>query len=128
MHDGKVTKDEWKNYYDNVSMSIDEDDYFELMIRNTWHISGGEGWCANSSNKRVLVTHSDGTQSVQEIKNDLGLKADDKAGMMKRLRAQGVDVANISTDGAVEDEESDGPKSAPPPMVSPSFKSSFQLG
>ena len=67
VHDGKVTKDEWKTYYDNVSMSIDDDDYFELMIRNTWHISGGEGWCANSSNKRVLVTRSDGSQSVEEV-------------------------------------------------------------
>ena len=32
------------NYYNNVSASIDNDDYFELMIRNAWHISGGEGW------------------------------------------------------------------------------------
>ena len=31
VHDGKVTREEWKNYYDNVSMSIDDDDYFELM-------------------------------------------------------------------------------------------------
>ena len=28
--------------------------HFELMIRNTWRISGGEGWCANTANKRVL--------------------------------------------------------------------------
>ena len=103
--DGKVTKNEWMNYYSNVSSSIDDDDYFELMIRNAWHISGGEGWCANSSNKRVLVTHSDGTQSVQEISNDLGVKADDKDEMTRRLKAQGVDVSGISTDGAVEDEE-----------------------
>ena len=73
------------------------------MIRNAWHISGGKGWCANSSNKRVLVTRSDGTQSVEEIKNDLGLKTDDKAGMTRRLKAQGVEVTGISTDGAVED-------------------------
>ena len=107
-------------------MSIDNDDYFELMIRNTWHISGGEGWCANSSNKRVLVTHSDGSQSVQEIFNDLGLKADDKAGMIKRLRGQGVDVADIDTGGAVE-EDTDGPKKPPPSPMSATFKSSFSL-
>ena len=57
VHDGMVTTQEWMNYYENISSSIDMDDYFELMIRNAWHLSGGEGWCANSANKRVLVTH-----------------------------------------------------------------------
>jgi DNA-directed RNA polymerase subunit N (RpoN/RPB10) len=66
--DGKVTADEWVDYYRNVSASIDDDDYFELMMRNAWHISGGEGWCANSSCRRVLATHADGHQSVEEIK------------------------------------------------------------
>ena len=58
--DGKVTFDEFTNYYNRVSSSIDNDDYFELMMRNAWHISGGEGWCANSSNRRVLATMADG--------------------------------------------------------------------
>jgi len=106
--DGMVTREEFVNYYTNIGANIDADDYFELMIRNAWHISGGEGWCANSSNKRVLVTASDGSQSVQEIKNDLGVKADDKDEMVRRLKAQGVDVSGISTDGAVEDEEGAG--------------------
>ena len=86
--DGKVTQQEFENYYSNVSSSIDNDDYFELMIRNAWHISGGTGWAANSANRRVLATAADGSQSVQEIQNDLGLKSDDKAGMIARLRAQ----------------------------------------
>jgi calcyphosin len=59
---------EFCKYYANLSSSIDEDDYFELMIRNAWHISGGEGWCENSSCRRVLVTHTDGRQTVEEIK------------------------------------------------------------
>lgn len=66
--DGKVTPSEFIKYYSNVSASIDNDDYFELMIRNAWHISGGKGWCENSSCRRVLVTHKDGHQSVQEVK------------------------------------------------------------
>ncbi len=45
-----------------LGASVDDDDYFELMIRNAWHISGGEGWCANTTCKRVLVVHSDGSQ------------------------------------------------------------------
>jgi hypothetical protein len=38
------------------------------MIRNAWHIEGGEGWAANTSNLRVLVTHEDGHQSIETIK------------------------------------------------------------
>ena len=107
--DGMVTVQEFLNYYTNLSVSIDNDDYFELMIRNAWHISGGEGWCANSSNRRVLVTHADGSQSVEEIQHDLGLKADDKAGMMARLKAQGVNAANISTFDGGDDNDKGAP-------------------
>jgi Ca2+-binding EF-hand superfamily protein len=42
--DGMVSRDEFLEYYKDVSASIDDDDYFELVIRNAWHISGGEGW------------------------------------------------------------------------------------
>jgi hypothetical protein len=41
-----ITPDRFAAYYANVSASIDDDDYFELMIRNVWHLSGGEGQCA----------------------------------------------------------------------------------
>lgn len=32
--DGKVTLKEFERYYANISASIDDDDYFELVIRN----------------------------------------------------------------------------------------------
>ena len=97
--DGVVTRQEFINYYSNISASIGNDNYFELMIRNAWHISGGEGVAANSSNRRVLVTRADGSQYVEEIKNDLGLRSDDRAGMMGRLQAQGVNAADVAIYG-----------------------------
>lgn len=34
--DGKVTLDEWVRYYEEVSVSIDSDDYFGTMMSTTW--------------------------------------------------------------------------------------------
>lgn len=34
--DGKVTKNEFINYYTNVSITIDNEDYFQLMLVNSW--------------------------------------------------------------------------------------------
>lgn len=37
--DGKVTPEEFLEYYENVSMSIDDDAYFELMMNNAWRMN-----------------------------------------------------------------------------------------
>ena len=46
--DGVITMPEWLEYYNNVSMSIDNDEYFELMMNNTWNLDGKrvtkKGW------------------------------------------------------------------------------------
>jgi len=89
-HDGTVTLDEFVESYNWVSASIDSDDYFELMIRNAWHISGGEGWSANTSNLRVLVEHFDGSEEIVEILNDLGLNKNDHDAVVQKLAQQGV--------------------------------------
>ena len=34
--DGKVTLDEWMRHYEEVSCSIDHDDYFGTMMASTW--------------------------------------------------------------------------------------------
>jgi len=121
--DGKVYPDEFCKYYSNVSASVDLDDYFELMIRNAWHIPGGEGWCANTANKRVLVTHPDGRQTVECINNDLGLDLSDPKAIAASLRAQGVDCGDdaVQTVGKLEeDKKADGPKvtkKAVPPIT-----------
>lgn len=35
----KISKEEWIEYYENVSMSIDDDAYFEVMINNCWRMN-----------------------------------------------------------------------------------------
>lgn len=89
-HDGKVTKQDFREYYMNVSCSIENDDYFELMIRNAWHIPGGEGWCANTSNKRLLVISADGEQKVVMLESDMGLDLNNRNAVLTQLKRQGI--------------------------------------
>jgi hypothetical protein len=46
--DGKISIDEWVEYYNNVSMSIDGDDYFKAMMNSAWNLDGSrvtkKGW------------------------------------------------------------------------------------
>ena len=37
--DKKITFDEFIEYYNNVSMSIEDDRYFELMMNNAWNLN-----------------------------------------------------------------------------------------
>jgi hypothetical protein len=107
--DGKVTQEEFINYYTNIGASIDNDDYFELMIRNAWHISGGKGAAANSANRRVLVTDAQGNESVQEIKHDMGLNS--TAALMAQAQLEAGEVQRSRGGGG----------------NNPTFKSTFSL-
>ena len=107
--DGTVTLDEFEDYYKDISASIDDDDYFELMIRNAWRIAGGEGAAANTANKRVLVTGKDGKQQVVTVNNELGMVQgkgkDAVADIQKRLAQQGIDASNIELFGGMDTTE-----------------------
>lgn len=93
---GTITEREFIEYYNDISAGIDDDQYFELMMRNAWHISGGFGAAANTSCRRVLVIHTDGTQTIEEVENDLGITMKDKDKILQRLMAQGVtDIQQI---------------------------------
>jgi len=37
--DGEITLNEFFDYYSNVSASIDNDEYFQLMITNAWNLN-----------------------------------------------------------------------------------------
>lgn len=38
-NDSKITPEEWLEYYTNISMFIDDDAYFELMMNNSWRMN-----------------------------------------------------------------------------------------
>jgi hypothetical protein len=48
-----VTKEEFDEYYNNISASIDRDDYFQLMMNSAWNLDGSrvtkKGWSAEPS-------------------------------------------------------------------------------
>jgi Ca2+-binding EF-hand superfamily protein len=106
--DGIVTLDEFAEYYAGVSASIDSDDFFELMIRNAWHISGGEGWCENTTNRRVHVAWEDGSHTIEEVEDDLRVGAN-----VARIRAQfeeraGMAVKHVDIVGNFSDDRGGG--------------------
>lgn len=100
--DDIITEAEFIEYYKDLSASIDNDAYFELMLRNAWHIAGGKGAAANTANLRCLVTRMDGTQSVECIIDDLGLPDKKPETLAAALRKQGVtDILKVEVATAV---------------------------
>eukprot|EP00667_Euglena_gracilis_P003022 EG_transcript_3031 len=85
-----VTFAEFEDYYRDIGSLIDNDDYFELLIRNTWHVSGGVGPAACTSCRRVLVVYDDGRRSVESLHNDLRIAPDDMEAVRANLEAQGL--------------------------------------
>lgn len=92
-----VTPEKFVAHYNNVSASVDDDEYFELMMRNCWHLDGSDLAC-----QRLLITHEDGTQSIEVVDNDYDISKDDLQAMKAQLREKGVNVAKIALYGYVD--------------------------
>ena len=59
--DGKVTLREFIEYYTNISSTIDNDEYFELMITNAWNLNNvnyGKAWGGEIWNKAYFLCTS----------------------------------------------------------------------
>jgi len=88
--DHVIDKHEFVQFWADVSAAVADDDYFELMIRNPWHLAGGKGVSQNTSCRRVVVVHTDGRQTTEVVKNDLGIGPHDQDTMLRLLQIQGV--------------------------------------
>jgi len=54
-----VTKEEFEEYYNNISASIDNDSEFELILTNAWRLTeesrkgmGTKGWASENANSQ----------------------------------------------------------------------------
>lgn len=88
--DSRVSLEDFMEYYADLSAGIDNDTYFEHMMHNCWHISGGDGIAANFTCMRVMVVYEDGRKGMVVLKNDLGVDRTNAAEIRKRLTKQGV--------------------------------------
>ncbi|KAH9589350.1 hypothetical protein LSM04_007252 [Trypanosoma melophagium] len=87
------------SFFRDASFEINSDQEFEVLMRNVWHLSGGNGKSMNTSCRRVRVVHRNGRITYQEVKNDLDIK-DNDANITERIIAnlalQGIkDVAKV---------------------------------
>jgi hypothetical protein len=58
--DHRVTQEEFLTYYEQVSASIDDDRYFELMIKNAWNLEGRSyerGWAGDNTSPPTRSRH-----------------------------------------------------------------------
>src|SRR3569833_2932186 len=59
-NDSRITLEEFTEYYNNISASIDNDDYFALMMNNSWNLKGDaqtyqkydKGWANEDAQKK----------------------------------------------------------------------------
>ena len=59
--DRRVTREEFLEYYNNISMSVDNDEYFEVMMNNAWKLGGVQdyskqkAWASDVSDPKTNV-------------------------------------------------------------------------
>lgn len=68
-----VTIEEFLEYYENVSMTIDEDDYFEYLLNNVWNL-GLDIKYKNEIKKPDIEENTQEEQINEQLKEDLNAK------------------------------------------------------
>ena len=68
-----ITIEEFLEYYENVSMTIDEDDYFEYLLNNVWNL-GLDIKYKNEIKKPDIEENAQEEQINEQLKEDLNAK------------------------------------------------------
>ena len=68
-----VTIEEFLEYYENVSMTIDEDDYFEYLLNNVWNL-GLDIKYKNEMKKPDIEENAQEEQINEQLKKDINAK------------------------------------------------------
>lgn len=111
--DGRISLSEFELYYEHLSTLIDKDEFFEAMVRNTWHMKGAQGGhClrlhitlggAWTSSGRTGAQGVETKQETVEIRPDIGVNRHDPGFFdlcRERLKELGHDdVLNIEVLG-----------------------------
>ena len=85
--DDIISREEFQEYYENISASIDRDDYFELMMTNCWKLGkaetyeGQKAWTNKDENTTVNKSAGKGFNSLNNKGNKTSpFATDDKIG------------------------------------------------
>lgn len=90
-----VTERDFLDYYRDLSVLIDSDSQFELLVRSTWRIQTN---VTSAATVEVLVTHLDGTSTIEMLDADLGVDTSSPTALTSTLRKQGItDVLRADT-------------------------------
>jgi len=104
--EGYATLAEYLDYFKGVSLAVTSDHSFDLMMRNIimFQAESGAGGFDRSMSasfssptlRRLLVTHSNGSQEVVEVLDEMGVGRFDVSSAKDKVREQGVtDIASI---------------------------------
>ena len=64
--DNIITLEEFMEYYENVSMTIDNDEYFEIMLTNGWNLNQNQNYNKGWSNKDEELNNKNLSEQYQE--------------------------------------------------------------
>ena len=68
--DNIITLEEFMEYYENISMTIDDDEYFEIMLTNAWNLNGQnnykKAWANTTEEKGETNIDKNLAQNYQE--------------------------------------------------------------
>lgn len=90
-----VSERDFLDYYRDLSVLIDSDSQFELLVRSTWQIQTN---VTNAATVEVLVTHLDGTSTIELLDADLGVDTSSPTALNATLKKQGIsDILRADT-------------------------------